>query len=110
MPYTLPQDFTLFILMQESDIRIWKRKLDWIVENNGMALLNTHPDYMKFNGGNCQLDQYPVARYEEFLNYVKEEYDGQYWQALPEQIADFWKENYKNCSSPSLKITSHSCG
>jgi peptidoglycan/xylan/chitin deacetylase (PgdA/CDA1 family) len=28
LPYTLPQDFTLFILMQESDIRIWKRKLD----------------------------------------------------------------------------------
>jgi len=96
LPYTLSQDFTLFILMQESDTRIWKKKLDWIVENNGMALLNTHPDYMKFNGGNCQLDQYPVARYEEFLNYVKDKYEGQYWQALPDQIAMFWRENYQH--------------
>ena len=110
LPYTLPQDFTLFILMQDSDIRIWKRKLDWIVENNGMALLNTHPDYMKFNGGNCQLDQYPVARYEELLNYVKDNYEGQYWQALPEQIAVFWEKNYKNCAPANLRITGDSCG
>ena len=104
LPYTLPQDFTLFILMQESDTRIWKKKLDWIVENNGMALLNTHPDYMKFNGGNCQLDQYPVARNEELLNYVTDKYDGQYWQALPEQIALFWEKNYRGCTPDSLRI------
>ena len=110
LPYTLPQDFTLFILMQESDIRIWKKKLDWIVNNNGMALLNTHPDYMKFDGGNCQLDQYPVARYEELLNYVKDRYDGQYWHALPEQLAGFWEKNYKHSTPGSLRIDSDSCG
>ena len=47
-PYTLPQDFTLFILMRKKNIEIWKNKLDWIVKNGGMALLNTHPDYMNF--------------------------------------------------------------
>ena len=40
LPYTLPQDFTLFVLMKEKNIDIWKKKLDWIVENGGMALLN----------------------------------------------------------------------
>ena len=110
LPYTLPQDFTLYILMQETDIRIWKRKLDWIAENNGMALLNTHPDYMKFNGGNCQLDQYPAARYEEFLNYVKDKYENQYWQALPSQIASFWKKSYKHHNPLNLPINGDSCG
>jgi hypothetical protein len=84
--------------------------LDWIAENNGMALLNTHPDYMKFNDGKCQLDQYPVARYEELLKYVKDKYDGQYWQALPRQIADFWEKNYKHCTPASLMIDGDSCG
>ena len=32
LPYTLPQDFLLFVLLQEKNIDIWKRKLDWIAE------------------------------------------------------------------------------
>src|SRR4030042_495705 len=52
LPYTLPQDFTLFVIMNEKKIDLWKKKLDWIVKNGGMALLITHPDYMSFNGKN----------------------------------------------------------
>ena len=41
----------LFILMKEKNINIWKQKLDWIAEHGVMALMNTHPDYMNFDGG-----------------------------------------------------------
>ncbi len=44
LPYTLSQDFSLFILMKEDNIDIWKKKLDWIAERGGMALLDVHPD------------------------------------------------------------------
>ena len=44
LPYTLPQDHCLFVILRENDIRIWKEKLDWIADNGGMALLNSHPD------------------------------------------------------------------
>ncbi len=50
LPYTLPQDFTLFVLLGCRDITVWKEKLEWIVSHGGMALLNTHPDYMRFDG------------------------------------------------------------
>ena len=50
LPYTLPQDFTLFILLKEKDITIWKQKLSWIAKKGGMALVITHPDYMNFDG------------------------------------------------------------
>ena len=93
LPYTLPQDFTLFILMKEKSIDIWKQKLDWIVENGGMALLNTHPDYMNFNNKKLALEEYTAEYYEEFLKYVKTKYDNQYWHVLPSEIASFWKEN-----------------
>ena len=33
-PYTLPQDYTLFILMKEQNIDIYKRKLDWILDRS----------------------------------------------------------------------------
>ena len=48
-PIPFPRIFCLFILMQQKNIDIWKKKLDWIAEKGGMALFITHPDYMNFN-------------------------------------------------------------
>jgi hypothetical protein len=93
LPYTLPQDHTLFVIMQEKNINIWKRKLDWIVANGGMALLNTHPDYMNFNQGAMQLEEYSVHNYIDFLLYIKEEYKDMYWHALPKEVAKYLRIN-----------------
>jgi hypothetical protein len=89
LPYTMPQDFTIFVLMKETSINIWKKKLDWIVENRGMALLNTHPDYMNFDGPNFLSDEYPSGYYRDLLLYVKRKYEGKYWCALPKDVASF---------------------
>ena len=91
LPYTLPQDFTLFVLMKEKNIDIWKKKLDWIVERGGMVLLITHPDYMNGHNGRCTIDEYPMEFYKELLDYVRCKYEGQYWHPLPKEIARFWK-------------------
>jgi len=90
LQYTLPQDFTIFILMKYRTIDIWTEKLEWIVQKGGMALLNTHPDYMNFDDKKLKIEEYPVAYYEEFLNYLKVKYDGKYWNPLPREIAKFW--------------------
>lgn len=89
MPYTLAQDFTLFIMLGERDGSIWRKKLDWIAEKGGMALLNTHPDYMNCDNSKCRREQYPAGIYFDFLNYIREEYEDQYWQPLPEEMAEF---------------------
>jgi hypothetical protein len=91
LPYTLPQDFTLFILMREKNIDIWKKKLDWIAEKGGMALLITHPDYMNCEKCRCKIEEYTIGFYEEFLHYIKSKYEGQYWHVLPEKVTEFWK-------------------
>jgi peptidoglycan/xylan/chitin deacetylase (PgdA/CDA1 family) len=93
LPYTLAQDFTLFVLMKEKTIDIWKQTLDWIVKHGGMALLNTHPDYMKFREGSCKIEEYPIEFYEELLDYVKGKYESQYWNPLPKEMSRFWREN-----------------
>lgn len=90
LPYTLPQDFTLFVLMREKNIAIWKQKLDWIAEKGGMALLNTHPDYLNFGTTRRKMDEYPADYYQEFLLYIKKAYHGQYWNVLPKDLASFW--------------------
>lgn len=91
LPYTLVQDFNLFGVLQEPDIEIWKRKADWVAEHGGMVLLNTHPDYMCFEGRQ-QRDEYPVARYDEFLRYMREKYEGSFWTGLPRELASYYKE------------------
>jgi hypothetical protein len=91
LPYTMVQDFTLFGVLGEQSIDIWKRKLNWVVEHGGMALLNTHPDYMCF-GGQRNRDEYPVSLYEELLRYVREKYEGSYWSALPREVAEYYRD------------------
>ena len=97
LPYTLPQDFTLFIILQEKSINIWKKKLDWIVSHGGMALFNTHPDYMNFqNCSTCHNEEYPVHYYSDFIEYIQKTYRDQFWNALPEEIAAYVKKNQEN--------------
>src|SRR5207248_9131961 len=50
LPYTLPQDFTLFLLLREQTPDVWLQKVDWIARHGGMALVNVHPDYLCFDG------------------------------------------------------------
>jgi hypothetical protein len=90
LPYTLPQDFTLFILMKEKNIDIWKEKLDWVAEHGGMVLVNTHPDYMNFSCGKLGIEEYPADYYKELLEYIRDRYEGQYLHVLPREIARFW--------------------
>jgi glycosyltransferase involved in cell wall biosynthesis len=89
LPYTLPQDSTLFLLLKERSTRIWKTKLDWIVEHGGMALMDVHPDYMDFEGRTDSKDTFPYTHYQEFLEYVLDKYANLYWHALPREVAEF---------------------
>ncbi|QTA89995.1 hypothetical protein [Desulfonema magnum] len=95
LPYTLPQGFTLFVLMKEKNIAIWKQKLDWIMQKRGMALVNTHPDYMNFDSEKSGFEEYPATYYSNFLNYIKTKYEGQYWHALPREVTSFLTAEYQ---------------
>ena len=75
LPYTLPQDFTLFVLLQEKTPEIWMRKLDWIAQHGGMALVDVHPDYLCFDNAIATSREYPVAHYKSFLEYVSRRYE-----------------------------------
>lgn len=88
LPYTLPQDFLLFVLMKSRDIDIWKKKVDWIIENNGMILINTHPDYMNMQNVNKN-DEYPVQYYIQLLEYITTRYSGQFLNLLPKELSAY---------------------
>ena len=88
LPYTLPQDSTLFVLFQEKTIDLWMKKLDWVASHGGMALMITHPDYISFDG-KLDSSEYPADLYERLLKYVITRYGDTCWYALPREVAAF---------------------
>jgi glycosyltransferase involved in cell wall biosynthesis len=102
LPYTLVQDFSLFVVLRDRNIDVWKRKLEWVAENGGMALLNSHPDYMCFEG-EPQRDEFPIAYYEEFLRHVSDQYKGTFWQALPREVARYYCASIPEASRNTRK-------
>jgi peptidoglycan/xylan/chitin deacetylase (PgdA/CDA1 family) len=81
LPYTLVQDYTLTSILGETSPRLWLEKVDFIKEYHGMALLNSHPDYLK--------DPNSFKVYAEFLESMKN--NGEYWHVLPRDVARWWK-------------------
>jgi peptidoglycan/xylan/chitin deacetylase (PgdA/CDA1 family) len=81
LPYTLPQDHTMFYVLRVKDINIWINKINWLVKNHGMILLITHPDYL--------IDKEHFKKYEELLIYLKN-LNG-LWQCLPREMTAWWK-------------------
>lgn len=81
LPYTLVQDHTLLVTLGEKTPRLWIDKLDFVERNHGMALLNSHPDYL--------LEPDHLAVYDSFLRDAAARPGT--WNALPAAIAGWWK-------------------
>lgn len=80
LPYTLPQDHTLVSTLGETTPGLWLEKVEFIERHCGLALVITHPDYLRS-------PKYS-AIYEEFLQQMGER---KYWHALPREVARWWR-------------------
>ncbi len=83
LPYTLIQDYTLTAVLGESTPSLWLEKVDFIEKYHGMALLNTHPDYLR-EPANMKI-------YTGFLTTLQRRRG--FWHALPREAASWW--NYR---------------
>ena len=81
LPYTLPQDSTLYKIMGETSPSIWFEKLGFIEQYHGMALVIVHPDYSS-EGKTREI-------YRTFLTTMRARTG--YWHALPQEAASWWK-------------------
>lgn len=81
LPYTLVQDYTLTDVLNERTPALWLDKVEFIREVQGMALLNSHPDYLK--------DPARFEIYSAFLYAMRDQTD--IWHALPRVVAKWWR-------------------
>jgi len=94
LSYTLPQDSTLFLLLREKTPEIWKRKLDWIAEHGGLALVNIHPDYIDFPNHRYSPSSYPQEILQEFFEYCQTQYGDVLWNPLAKDLALWYRSQH----------------
>ncbi|HUB87764.1 MAG TPA: glycosyltransferase, partial [Verrucomicrobiae bacterium] len=92
LPYTLPQDSTLFLVLRKTSPEIWIKKLDWVASRGGMALVNVHPDYLRFAGQAASPRKFPAEFYRQFLEYARQKYGESFWQPLPRELAAWYQQ------------------
>jgi len=105
LPYTLPQDSTLFLLLREQTPAIWMRKLDWIARHGGLALVNIHPDYIRFADSRGRSWIYPASILEELLGYLDMAYAGRFWNPLPRELAAWFRVSCVNSADPAPGVS-----
>jgi hypothetical protein len=82
LPITLTQDHTVFEILREPGIDLWRRKAEWLIERHGLVNIIVHPDYV--------VEQRFLDRYEAYLAFLAERSDG--WHALPRDAARWWRQ------------------
>jgi peptidoglycan/xylan/chitin deacetylase (PgdA/CDA1 family) len=81
LPVTLPQDHTAFVILRGDGARLWAEKARYLRERGGMALIDTHPDYL--------VDRRIFAAYEHFIAEFAS--DESAWRALPKEVSSWWR-------------------
>lgn len=86
LPLTMPQDHTLFVILQHADESAWARKAEFLRSCGGMVLLDTHPDY---------LVSAPIFdAYRRFLERFA--HDNGAWRALPGEVSQWWRRRARS--------------
>jgi len=83
LPLTMPQDYTLFVLLKEANIKVWLTKAQEIRDRNGLICLVAHPD----EGYVGDADK--VRHYVEFLEFL--DGDDRMWNPYPREAARWWR-------------------
>jgi hypothetical protein len=85
IPVTTIQDYTLFHLLNERSIDLWKTQLDTILAKNGLATFIVHPDYV--------IEPDTRTAYETLLAWLaRVRQERALWFALPREINSWWRE------------------
>jgi hypothetical protein len=84
LPLTTTQDYSLFHILNEYSIDLWKQQLDLIRQRSGLMSFITHPDYL--------IDRRARDVYESLLTYLQELIAREgIWSALPGDVDRWWR-------------------
>src|SRR5262249_46532590 len=85
IPVTTIQDYTLFNILGDFSIQIWKQQTEMIRERSGLMSFIIHPDYIT--------EKRECAVYKELLQHLSElrEENG-VWLTTPSEVNRWWRQ------------------
>ena len=84
IPLTTCQDYSLFQILGDYSIELWKSQLDMIRKRNGLMSMITHPDYL--------MTRRARQVYESLLDHLRELITTEnVWATLPGKVDDWWR-------------------
>jgi hypothetical protein len=84
LPVTATQDYSLFYILKDYSIRLWKDQIARIRAKNGLISVIIHPDYV--------IEKAARRVYSELLEFLCElRSSGDTWIARPGEVADWWR-------------------
>jgi hypothetical protein len=85
LPLTTIQDYSLFHILGDYSIELWKKQIELIIEKHGLISFITHPDYL--------LNPRSIAVYTTLLAHLSDlRREKQIWIARPGDINRWWRE------------------
>jgi hypothetical protein len=85
LPVTTTQDYSLFHILREHSIELWKQQIELIRAKHGLISFIIHPDYI--------IDRKNRSTFEALLQYLKDlKAEKNIWTPLPREVASWWKE------------------
>jgi hypothetical protein len=85
LPLTTIQDYSLFHILNDYSIELWKRQIGLIQQRHGLVSFIIHPDYIIAKRAR---DIYLALL--EHLTQLREE--GKIWAAIPGEVDQWWRE------------------
>lgn len=84
LPLTTAQDYSLFHILKDYSINIWKKQLHLILKRNGLMSFLTHPDYLA--------ERRARDVYESLLDYLRQMVTRERpWATLPGEVDRWWR-------------------
>jgi hypothetical protein len=84
LPLTAAQDYSLFHILRDYSIDLWKQQLALLRAKNGLISFITHPDYL--------INLRARKIYEMLLDYLRQMVDREkIWAALPRDVDQWWR-------------------
>jgi len=85
LPLTTTQDYSLFHVLNEYSIELWKRQIALITEKHGLVSFNVHPDYIR--------ETRARQVYQALLDHLAQlRSERKIWTALPGDVNRWWRE------------------
>jgi len=85
LPLTCTQDYTLFQILGDYSIELWKKQIAMVREQHGLISFIVHPDYV--------MEQRALDSYRALLEHLARlRTEGALWTALPRDVADWWRQ------------------